>query len=112
MLTIQLGVQYVYEAQVVLVGVWCICDVLCTLCLRFYEVVLMLVACLVLLSGICLFLIFGKLYDWYSREYVEDGYEYWECPSCGCVVEAITIEGIVEGMRIHDKAVVCEKEEE
>jgi len=36
----------------------------------------------------------------------EDG-EYWVCEFCGTEIHCTTIEGFVEGLRIHEVAIYC-----
>ena len=68
----------------------------------------MLIAVLVLVALYELWALGHYLYHWwYGEETLGDEYETWECPACGCRIEAITIGGIVEGMRIHDIAMRC-----
>ena len=38
--------------------------------------------------------------------------ETWTCDNCGYHVEAMTIEGVVEGMRIHETSFDCESHDE
>ena len=73
----------------------------------------MIIAILVLVSFGTLWLVGNYLYAWwYGEETLGDDYETWECPACGCQIEAITIGGLVEGMRIHDIAMRCAQLEE
>jgi hypothetical protein len=34
--------------------------------------------------------------------------DFWECENCGFIVYSSTIEGVVEGMRIHALAINCD----
>jgi len=60
-------------------------------------------------------LILGLLLrDWFeARRWAdaEESYECWTCSSCGYHVEASSIEGVLEGMRIHDIATSCSQED-
>ena len=42
----------------------------------------------------------------------EEEIEFWQCSDCGFNVGSTTIEGIVEGMRIHDVAIYCPGDED
>lgn len=69
----------------------------------------MILAILIIVSALLLIQVTGHFYSYYEAE--EPDLEYWECPECGTIVEATSIEGIVEGMRIHDLAKRCQEEE-
>jgi len=52
--------------------------------------------------------------DWFEArrwQGEEDGFECWTCATCGYHVEASSIEGVLEGMRIHDIATSCSQED-
>jgi hypothetical protein len=68
--------------------------------------VIVLSALSLLLSGSVAIALF------WERQYVdyEDHEEMWVCEDCGMVVYSTTVEGIIEGMRIHEQAIECPKE--
>jgi hypothetical protein len=68
----------------------------------------MILAILIIVSALLAIQVFGHFYSYYGIEELD--LEYWECPECGTIVEATSIEGIVEGMRIHDIAKRCQEE--
>ena len=47
-----------------------------------------------------------------ERKEEEAPTEHWSCPYCGLYIEATSMEMIVEGMRIHDKAIYCPGDED
>jgi hypothetical protein len=62
-------------------------------------------------------LLFFTLRDKYYERYYPrfetelDDMESWTCEYCGYTVYCVNIEGIVEGMRIHQEAIYCPGEE-
>jgi len=58
--------------------------------------------------GFILVLLGLTLYD-FTHPYIQedDPLVSWTCDNCGYHVEAMTIEGVVEGMRIHETSFEC-----
>jgi hypothetical protein len=59
--------------------------------------------------------VFAREFVNYRREKLaferEDQLETWECEYCGCRIESTSIEGMVEGLRIHQVSMSCEEDE-
>ena len=52
------------------------------------------------------YIVFG-LWDRMQSTEVEDYEEQWVCEFCGTEIHSATIEGLVEGFRIHQTAIYC-----
>ena len=55
--------------------------------------------------------------DWlsYRRLYElvdEEDEETWTCEACGYHVSSVSLEGVLEGMRLHDQAIYCPGDED
>jgi len=62
----------------------------------------------VILSGL-------TLWRWRQEDYAEAEAEMsqsWTCEYCGTVVEATTIENLIDGYRIHNEAIYCPGDED
>jgi len=70
----------------------------------------------VLATFFALVIMFGlTLWRWRREDYQEEELEMthsWACEYCGTVVEATTIENLIDGYRIHNEAIYCVGEEE
>ena len=54
------------------------------------------------------------LWRWWQEDYAEEESDMshsWSCDYCGTVVEATTIENLIDGYRIHNEAIYCAGEE-
>ena len=72
----------------------------------------MTIALICLVCLLVLVVIRREYLDWRDGRYEEESEnETWECGSCGMWVESTTIEGIVEGMRIHQLIDRCDGED-
>ena len=72
-----------------------------------------MIACAIVLASIVL--VGGQLFrDWLEllRWDTNAATEEWQCEHCGYIVSSTTIEGIVEGMRIHAIAYDCEEQDD
>ena len=64
------------------------------------------------------FIVFAGLTFWHWQRGDENLFEdeqmaqSWSCQYCGTVVEATTIENLIDGYRIHNESIYCPGEEE
>ena len=54
----------------------------------------------------------SRLVNWREDHAPRTHEESWGCEACGMQVYATTIEGIIEGMRIHETAIWCPGDED
>jgi hypothetical protein len=68
------------------------------------NIAALVVAVVALLSSFGLMV--REWWIWFNEEEPEE-FEEWECEECGFIAESVSIEGIVEGIRIHNMIRDC-----